>query len=66
MREFFDKEDKEEWELVALGDNEGPFKDDYWKLMRPRLITAIAMIESQVEMELEETEIWLRRHWRRV
>ena len=53
---MWDRMNKEEWELVGLMDNEGPFKNRYWELMRPRLVQAVAKIEAEVENILEWEE----------
>ena len=59
MKAHWDRLDKEEWELVGLMDDEGPFKNRYWELMRPRLVKALAKIEAEVEWILDqEQEEW--------
>ena len=51
---MWDRMNKEEWELVGLMDDEGPFTNRYWELMRPRLVRAVAEIEAEVEMILKK------------
>ena len=53
---MWDRMNKEEWELVGLMDDEGPFKNRYWELMRPRLVKALAKIEAEVEWILDQEE----------
>ena len=52
----WDQMDKDEWELARLLDDEGPFKNRYWELMRPRLVKALAKIEAEVEWILDQEE----------
>ena len=46
----------QEWRLVAVGDDEGPFRDRYWELLRPKLVASFHLIQDQVEMQLEREE----------